>query len=325
MFVYCNKPYQNGLLIAREMKAQGHEVLVKCLVELERSKPFQHPLTPGGARYGYERDMLETAKQFKPDCLFVTGTGVETKHLFEEISKLGIKLVLWNADAYVPGNDSSYWDRYKGVFDLIITSVEGMVKVLEGYAKEVIFLPQYYDQVYYKPTIERLNSKHEIYDVCFIGHTQKGWGLDVRENCIIALKEFCNVKVFGDMPGFSSGIELYGTEMANVYSQSKITFTTHIVRKDMGWKISDRIFKAMGCGCLFMCPPVAKLEQFFIPGKHLVTYDGSVADLKSKVEYYLEHEEEREKIVKCGQNEIMKNHTISVRVKQYIKAMGKIK
>jgi len=323
MFVYCNKPYQNGLLIAREMKTQGHEVLVKCLVVPERSAPFQYPLIPGGAQYRYDRDMFESAKQFKPDYLFVTGAGIETRNLFEEISELGIKLVLWKADAYIPGEDKGYWDRYKGVFDLIITSVEGMVEVLKGYAKKVVFLPQYYDQTYYKPTIERLDPKHEIYDVCFIGSAQKRSGVSVREDCIRALKKICEVKVFGNVPGFSSGTELYGTKMANVYVQSKITFDTpHIVKRDMGWKISDRVFKAMGCGCFFICPPMKGLEQFFVPGKHLITYDGSINDLKSKVEYYLEHEKEREKIAKCGQDEIMKNHTIEVRVKQYIEAMG---
>jgi len=325
VFAYCNKPYQNGLLIAREMKTLGHEVLVKCLVEKERCLPYSHPLKPGSAKYVYEQQMFEFAKQFNPDYLFVTGTGVEPKEFFEGISKLGIKLVLWNADAYVPDKDKGYWDRYKGVFDLIITSVEGMAKVLEDYAKSVTFLPQYYDNVYYKPTIKRLDAEHEIYDICFIGNTQRGRGIFARENCIKALNKFCKVTVFGNVSGVSSKAELYGTEMANVYRQSKITFDTlHVIKKDLGWKISDRIFKAMGCGCFFICPPMQGLEQFFTPGKHLVIYDGSVEDLELKVKYYLEYEDEREKIAKRGYEEIMKNHTIGVRVNQYLDVMGRI-
>jgi spore maturation protein CgeB len=92
----------------------------------------------------------------------------------------------------------------------------------------------------------------------------------------------------------------------------------------MGWKISDRIFKAMGCGCLFICPPMSGLYRFFIPGKHLVTYDGSVDDLKTKVKYYLEHDAEREEIAKNGQIEILRNHTITTRVIQYINAIKEI-
>lgn len=319
VFAYCNSPHQNGLLIAREMKTQGHEVLVKCLVEKERSLPYEYPLKSSSAKYRYETHMIESVKQFSPDYLFVTGAGVEPREFFEKISKLNVKLVLWNADAYKPKKDKGYWNRYKGVFDLIITSVEGMAEILKDYAKNVVFLPQYYDQTYYKSIIERLDTNYEVYDVCFIGNSQRGRNIFRREECINTLKDFCKFKVIGNMSENSSDQCLYGSEMANVYRQSKITFDTlHAIKDNMGWKISDRIFKAMGCGCLFICPPVENLKKFFIPGKHLVTYDGTIEDLKSKVMYYLEHEEEREQIAKCGQEEVMKNHTIGVRVKQYI-------
>ena len=319
VFARCTTSHQNGLLIAREMKTQGHEVLVKCLLERGECPPYEYPLRPGTAKYRYESRRIEELKQFGPDYLFVTAAGVEPREFFEKISRLGIKLILWNADAYIPGMDIGCWDRYKGVFDLIITSVEGMVKVLKNYAKHIAFLPQYYDDVYYKPTIDRLDPRYEIYDICFIGNTQKGRKVFRREECISALQEFCKVKVIGNITKEPFEQSLYGSEMANIYRQSKITFDTlHIIKKELGWKISDRIFKAMGCGCLFICPPVENLKKFFIPGKHLVTYDGTIEDLKSKVKYYLEHEEEREQIAKCGQEEIMKNHTIGVRVKQYI-------
>jgi len=307
------------------MKDLGYEVLVKCLIEPERCLPYEHPLPPGTAKYNYETHMVESVKLFNPDYVFVTGAGVEPREFFEKISQLGFKLVLWNADAYKPKNDLGYWGRYKGVFDLIITSVEGMAEILKDYAKNAVFLPQYYDQTYYKPLIERLDTNYEIYDICFIGNSQRGRNIFRREECINTLKDFCKVKVIGNISENSSDQCLYGSEMTNVYRQSKITFDTlHVIKDNMGWKISDRIFKAMGCGCFFICPPMDNLEKFFIPGKHLVTYDGTIEDLKFKVIYYLEHDDEREQIAKCGQEEVMKNHTITTRVNQYLEVMRQI-
>jgi spore maturation protein CgeB len=50
------------------------------------------------------------------------------------------------------------------------------------------------------------------------------------------------------------------------------------------------------------------LEELFIDGKHLVTYQ-SLSDLMEKIEYYLKADEEREKIATRGQKEVRKKHT----------------
>ena len=59
------------------------------------------------------------------------------------------------------------WHAIKGIPSVIISTVNTLDLSL---AQKVIWLPQYYDSEYYKPTIP-LHAP-EIYDICFFGHNQ---------------------------------------------------------------------------------------------------------------------------------------------------------
>lgn len=73
------------------------------------------------------------------------------------------------------------------------------------------------------------------------------------------------------------------------------------------------------CGSFVLSDKPADMEQLgFEDGKHLVLYDG-LKDLNKKIKYYLEHEDEREKIAKQGMKFTRKNHNNVVRVKQMMK------
>jgi spore maturation protein CgeB len=88
-------------------------------------------------------------------------------------------------------------------------------------------------------------------------------------------------------------------------------------------QMSDRIYKILGCGCFCLTQPIQGLEQLFQDGKHLVVFDG-YEDLCNKIDYYLKHEEEREKIALEGQKEVFEKHTINIRVKEYLKEIEKM-
>lgn len=52
------------------------------------------------------------------------------------------------------------------------------------------------------------------------------------------------------------------------------------------------------------------MQEDFEDGKHLVFYKfGDFDDLKSKIDYYLEHDDEREKIRLAGHEHVKANHT----------------
>jgi len=301
---YTHTSHQNGLLMARAFAEEGHTINVCSL-----ATPWQ--------------EIVSSVCRFRPDFVFQTGgRDVSNKHLLG-LKRLDYKLVLWYPDAYGPyfEPDIEFFKQVKGKFDLILSTVKGVVSQLKEYAGNVVWGPQYYDQTYFKPTIERLDLKYRICDVCFIGNNNKGVSPD-RDGYIPKLYEKYNMKVVGR--GFDvSGIYIETSEIANVYRNSKIAlnFITKLNPCDL--QMSDRIYKILGCGTFCLTQSIQGLEQLFKDGKHLVVFDG-YEDLCKKIDYYLEHEDEREKIALEGQKEVLGKHTINIRVKQYLEEIKRI-
>ena len=56
-----------------------------------------------------------------------------------------------------------------------------------------------------------------------------------------------------------------------------------------------RFVEVTGSGSFILSYYVDSIKRFFVPGKEIVTYKDK-NDLVNKIHYYLEHEEEREKL-----------------------------
>ncbi len=82
-----------------------------------------------------------------------------------------------------------------------------------------------------------------------------------------------------------------------------------------------RIFDLMGCGGFVISNYQAEIPEHFIPGEDIVLYD-SIPDLLNKIEYYLEHEEERIQIGKSGYEKVQQFHTYEIRLTQILQASG---
>lgn len=82
---------------------------------------------------------------------------------------------------------------------------------------------------------------------------------------------------------------------------------------------SNRIYEMLGRGAFLITPAVDGLEEEFEDGKHIVCYkDRDFTDLKNKIDYYLEHKEDREKIRKAGVEHCRSNFTYKHRVNELI-------
>ena len=74
-----------------------------------------------------------------------------------------------------------------------------------------------------------------------------------------------------------------------------------------------RIFDLMGAGGFVISNYQAEIPEYFIPGEDIVLYD-SIPDLLGKIEYYLEHEDERIQIARNGYNKVKEYHTYDLRL-----------
>ena len=103
------------------------------------------------------------------------------------------------------------------------------------------------------------------------------------------------------------------------YYSSKILLNDHW--KDMcelGF-ISNRIFDGFASGAFIISDEVEGAKEIF--GDTLVTYQNR-DDLNKLINYYLEHEEEREKLARKGRDIVLNNHTFKKRAEHISKLIN---
>lgn len=122
-------------------------------------------------------------------------------------------------------------------------------------------------------------------------------------------------RIFKEFPNFFQGQRLF-EEAAEKYRLSKIVFNT--AADD---DINMRCFEATATGSFLLTEKVPHLNELFEDGKHLVTYT-TMDEAVEKAKYYLDHEEEREKIAKEGMKHTLKLHTYEKRMEEVLKIVG---
>jgi spore maturation protein CgeB len=107
----------------------------------------------------------------------------------------------------------------------------------------------------------------------------------------------------------------WGTEMYQVLRDSFLTLNHHgnVVGS---YANNCRLFEATGVGTLLITDWKADLREMFEPGKEVVCYR-TPQECVEMVQYYLEHEEEREAIARAGQQRTLRDHTYSQRMQEF--------
>lgn len=143
------------------------------------------------------------------------------------------------------------------------------------------------------------------------------------ERCRIIKKisDQYQMKVYtsGDTSAFPNvknmGLVDYYNAMPYVFKCSKINI--NISLKSIRSGIPLRAFDIMGAGGFLLSNWQAEFEDYFVPGEDLVLYDGE-NDLLEKIDYYLNHEEERKSIAEHGYQKVKQYHSFEVRLKEML-------
>lgn len=147
------------------------------------------------------------------------------------------------------------------------------------------------------------------WDLCFIGHMQEREnynGMTRIDTLDRMFKEFPNFYFGSRHPAFP-GKNLF-EDAAKKFCQSKIVFNISI-----GDDVNMRCFESMATGSFLLTNWLPTLDDLFEDGKHLVTYK-TIDEAIEKAHYYLEHEDEREKIALAGMEEVLSKHTYAKRL-----------
>jgi hypothetical protein len=115
-----------------------------------------------------------------------------------------------------------------------------------------------------------------------------------------------------------------GQDLNNLYASTKIvvgdTLCPEFNYPDY-W--SDRIYETIGRGGFLIHPYIRGLEREFEDKKHLVFYEyNNLEQLQSLINYYLEHEDEREEIRRSGHELVKNNYTYKNRWETILKELN---
>ncbi|MCR5507635.1 MAG: glycosyltransferase [Lachnospiraceae bacterium] len=105
-------------------------------------------------------------------------------------------------------------------------------------------------------------------------------------------------------------------EMPKVFNLSKINLNMTVRSIETGLPL--RCFDILGCGGFLMTNYQEEIEDMFVIGRDLETYD-SIDELTDKCGYYLSHEEERASIAANGYEKVRSEYTHFHRLNQMLK------
>jgi len=176
--------------------------------------------------------------------------------------------------------------------------------------------------------LSQLKRGGSTFDVTFVGGFYS-----VHDSRVALLENLCErieqITIWGpgiDRLSLTSPIrkcyvgQAWGREMYQILCNSKITLNHH---GDIApYANNCRLYEATGVGILLITDWKENLHEMFEPGKEVVAYRNA-EECAEFIQYYLEHDEEREAIAQAGQERTLREHTWFHRMQELVDIVKK--
>ena len=262
--------------------------------------------------------LIQEVKKVQPDLVFAVLFEQEIyPETIETITnELGTLTLNWFTDDHWRFDNFSQY--YAPPFSFVATTDPQSVPKYHSIGYKNVILSQWAcNQYLYKPI-----PGEKTMDAAFIGMPHGD-----RKKVIGYLRQNgVDVKTRGY--GWPEG-RLTQEQMIETFSRAKINLNlanSSTKSRIFFWRkgtqqIKGRNFEVPGCGGFLMTNYVAHLEDYFEIGKEVVCFEDK-KDLLEKVRYYLNNDEEREKVAQAGYERTINNHTYEKRFLEIFQKMG---
>jgi spore maturation protein CgeB len=269
-----------------------------------------------------DQDVARIAAKARPDMMLVLDGMNMPLEKVHEVGSLGIRTAIWfTDDPYYTDVTADIALQYHSVFTLERSCLPFYS---ERGCSRVFYLPLGVFPASFHPRNPSLSTRGEI---CFIGTAY--WNRVSLFHQLIPLLAHRRLQISGmwwdRLPEFHRwrglidlGKWMDPAQTAERYNANKIVINAHRAHVDDTFNRNlaqiaavspnPRTFEISACGTLQITDRREDIDQFYIPGHEIITYD-SPQDLALKTEYYLEHEEERQAIALRGLYRTYKDHT----------------
>lgn len=273
------------------------------------------------------RKLLAMAKSVKPDIAIVTGGNRIAAKTIRHFKRLGIATVLWTTDPplhFEPLVTAA--TSYDAIFCQGTEAIELLARAGIGGAR---WLPMACDpEVHHPVSCSAAEKKKYGSDIVFVGshYPDRAALFEKLVGCDLAIWGPGWNALADESPlrRFIRGAHTTPAEWLKIYSASKIILATHYHDRENRFPVyqaSPRVFEALACGAFVICDDQRDVFSLFNDGKDLVRFLDAT-DLVRKVNHYLAHPEERDKIAAQGYGNVLNNHTYIHRIKELLSKIG---
>lgn len=218
----------------------------------------------------------------------------------------------------------------EGLYKDIFSEVDAVVSASKKFVDEHIIgsgfkgghIPQYTNPERFRNANSEVDKQH---DVLFVGsdHSRKG-----RKSVDYALRSNANLSVYGKFWDESldrdvlKGSYIDNDELYKYYGNAKVVLNDHRAEMAYFGFVSNRIYDVSASGGFILTDYVKDIEEEY--GDSIVMYK-DFDEFNEKLQYYLEHEDERKALAKKAQKITLEKFTNEVAAKKFIEIFKSIK
>ncbi len=284
--------------------------------------------------------VVKQVEYYKPDVLYLSDPITFDTKFLNALSYRPSLVIGWRA-ADIP--EQTDWSG----FDIILSGLAGIREAaLRMGAKQAIsFVPGFPEW-----TLDYLQDQLPMYDLVFAG----SWTTDQHEKRNAYLNHMAQLSLSGEggfsasyylsgeiAPGnYASNINLgprFGIGMMRALKTGKMIFdargnirnfpsslkgVSQIEDLARNETMNMRIFEATGAGCLLIAEHYDNLEQYFEPGREIITFK-TPEELIDKIRYFKANPAELEEIARRGQERCLRDYSMSKRSEEFHKIIEK--
>jgi spore maturation protein CgeB len=261
--------------------------------------------------------MAAQVQHYKPDVLLSPAMNAVSNDFLREIKPYVKLLVGEHAATQLPETEN--WR----VYDLVISSFP---PTLDWFRLRGV--PAELNRLGFEPRVlSHLKDRERSIPISFVGSFYS-----VHSTRVEWLEYLCSrfqVKVWSPHTNYLRAASpilrayagsAWGVEMYQVLRDSFLTLNHH---GDVPpYANNMRLFEATGVGTLLITDWKANLHEMFEPGKEVVSYR-SAEECAEMIQYYLEHDQEREDIARAGQQRTLRDHTYYKRMQELVNIVQK--
>jgi hypothetical protein len=251
-------------------------------------------------------------KHYNPDILLNQAMDTISSSFVKEM-KPHVRLLMGQHAAPLPEREDF------SCYDLVVSSLPNLVKHFRRMG-----IPAELNRLAFEPRVlQRLRDGEPKTPIIFVGSMTVH-----HQDRVQLLESLCRrpeTKIYGQgidcLPKESlirqryQG-EAWGVDMYQLLFNSKIAINHHIGMAK-SYANNMRLFEATGVGTLLVTDWKKNLHEMFEPGKEVVSYR-TPEECVEKIQYYLEHEDERAEIARAGQQRTLRDHTYYQRMQELV-------